>query len=91
MDLKKQGAKNRVIDIQKEKRQQLFLFLNNNDPGFFCTLIFFTVTNRPRFPKQEYWVQNDCASVSLPTPPNSEIICGQNVGTKVVCEIIFFF
>ena len=26
-----------------------------------------------------------------PTPPNSEIICGQNVGTKVVCGINFFF
>ena len=25
------------------------------------------------------------------TPSNSEIICGQNVGTKVVCGIIFFF
>ena len=25
------------------------------------------------------------------TPPNSEIICGQNVSTKVVCGIIFFF
>jgi hypothetical protein len=25
------------------------------------------------------------------TPPNSEILCGQNVGTKVVCGIIFFF
>ena len=25
------------------------------------------------------------------TPPNSEIIWGQNVGTKVVCGIIFFF
>ena len=25
------------------------------------------------------------------TPPNSEIICGQNVGTKVVCGINFFF
>ena len=24
------------------------------------------------------------------TPPNSEIICGQNVSTKVVCGIIFF-
>jgi hypothetical protein len=24
------------------------------------------------------------------TPPNSEIICVQNVGTKVVCGIIFF-
>ena len=41
MDLKKQGAKNRVIDIQKEKRQQLFLFLNNNDPGFFLHPDFF--------------------------------------------------
>ena len=25
-----------------------------------------------------------------PTPPNLEIICGQNVGTKVVCGINFF-
>ena len=25
------------------------------------------------------------------TPPNSEIICGQNVGTKVVCVMILFF
>ena len=25
------------------------------------------------------------------TPPNSEIICGQNVSTKVVCGINFFF
>ena len=24
------------------------------------------------------------------TPPNSEIVCAQNVGTKVVCGIIFF-
>ena len=25
------------------------------------------------------------------TPPNSEILCGQNVGTKVVCGMILFF
>ena len=25
------------------------------------------------------------------TPPNSEIICGRNVGTKVVCGMILFF
>jgi hypothetical protein len=25
------------------------------------------------------------------TPPNSEIICVQNMGTKVVCGIIFYF
>ena len=25
------------------------------------------------------------------TPPNSEIICGQNVSTKVVCGMILFF
>ena len=25
------------------------------------------------------------------TPPNSEIICGQNVSTKVVCGIFLFF
>ena len=25
------------------------------------------------------------------TPPNSEIICGQNVGTKVVCGMVLFF
>ena len=28
---------------------------------------------------------------TLNTPPNSEIICGQNVGTKVVCGMILFF
>ena len=28
---------------------------------------------------------------SYSTPPNSEIICGQNVGTKVVCGKIFIF
>ena len=27
----------------------------------------------------------------LNTPPNSEIICGRNVSTKVVCGIILFF
>ena len=27
----------------------------------------------------------------LATPSNSEIICGQNVGTKVICGIFFFF
>ena len=31
-----------------------------------------------------------CMSICV-TPPNSEIICVQNVGTKVVCGIIFFF
>jgi hypothetical protein len=25
------------------------------------------------------------------TPPNSEIICGQNVGTKVVCGMLLLF
>ena len=29
--------------------------------------------------------------ICKPTPPNSEIICGQNVSTKVVCGINFFF
>ena len=33
----------------------------------------------------------DLPTLSYSTPPNSEIICGQNVGTKVVCGIIFFF
>ena len=28
---------------------------------------------------------------SIYTRPNSEIICGQNVGTKVVCGMILFF
>ena len=33
-----------------------------------------------------------CTYVSrMYTPPNSEIICGQNVGTKVVCGMILFF
>ena len=29
--------------------------------------------------------------IKLSTPSNSEIICGQNVSTKVVCGIIFFY
>ena len=29
--------------------------------------------------------------LQLTKPPNSEIICGQNVGTKVVCGMILFF
>ena len=37
MGCKKQGAKNKVIVIQKEKRQ--LPFLNDNDPAF-CTLLF---------------------------------------------------
>ena len=32
------------------------------------------------------WFSRFCS-----TPPNSEIICGQNVGTKVVCGMILFF
>ena len=60
MGCKNQGAKNRVIVIQKEAAWPLF-FLDNNDPVF-CTLlfatrildlIFFRVTNRPMFLKQE--------------------------------------
>ena len=34
--------------------------------------------------------QNQWAVACKHTPPNSEIICVQNVGTKVVCGIIFF-
>ena len=34
---------------------------------------------------------NCIVNVVIDTPSNSEIICGQNVGTKVVCGIIFFF
>ena len=32
-----------------------------------------------------YGYQSNC------TPPNSEIICGRNVNTKVVCGMILFF
>ena len=31
------------------------------------------------------------AEITSYTPPNSEIICGRNVSTKVVCGIILFF
>ena len=57
MGCKKQGAKNKVLLF----RQLPLLFLNNNDPVF-CTLLFashifdliyFRVTNRPMFSKQE--------------------------------------
>ena len=30
-------------------------------------------------------------NTSYITPPNSEIICGRNVSTKVVCGMILFF
>ena len=59
---KKQGAKNRVILIQKEKRQPgLFFFWLTKTlffvPCFFQVhilhLIFFRVTNQPMFSKQE--------------------------------------
>ena len=40
---------------------------------------------QPKWPNQVVFIV-----VNL-TPPNSEIICGQNVGAKVVCGIIFFF
>ena len=32
-----------------------------------------------------------CKIGDLCTPPNSEIICGQNVSTKEVCGMILFF
>ena len=36
--------------------------------------------------------ENVCTSMEAQgTPLNSEIICGQNVGTKVVCGMILFF
>ena len=34
---------------------------------------------------------NSLSDIWLYTPPNSEIICGQNVGTKVVCGMILYF
>ena len=70
MELKKQGAKNRIIDIQKKGEAA---FLTKNDPGF-CTLVFsgpydrphfLRFTNRPMFSQQEYWVQIDWASILL--------------------------
>ena len=35
--------------------------------------------------------ESDELKVFQGTPPNSEIICGQNVGTKVVCGMVLFF
>ena len=58
MELKKQGAKNRIIDIQKKGEAA---FLTKNDPGFFTLVFsgpyhrphFVRVTNRPIFSQQE--------------------------------------
>ena len=59
---KKQGEKNRVIVIQKEKKAECFFFFWIKITLFFVTcffqvhildLIFFRVTNRPMFSKQE--------------------------------------
>ena len=62
MGCKKQGAKKQGHCYSKTEETRLpLLFLNNNDPGFFAPcflkkagcLIFFRVTNRPWFSKQE--------------------------------------
>ena len=62
MGFKKQNAKNRVIVIQKEKRQPGLFSFWITMTLLFCTLlfathilelIFFRVTNRPMFSKQE--------------------------------------
>ena len=65
---KKQGAKKQGHCFSKREEEGWpLLFLNNNDPVFctllFLDLIFFRVTNRPMFSKQEYWVQIDWANV----------------------------
>ena len=48
-------------------------------------------TERNRQRDRKKYVMISGGFVIPHTPPNSEIICGQNVGTKVVCGIIFFF
>ena len=49
MDLKKQGAKNRVSVIQKAEKARLpLIFLNNNDPVF-CSLLFSVPYFEPDF------------------------------------------
>ena len=72
--LKKSGPKksrvpkNRVILIQKENRQLGLFSFEITMTLIFCTLllldlIFFRVTNRPMFSKQEQWVQIDWATL----------------------------
>jgi hypothetical protein len=50
MGCKKQGAKNRVIVIEKEKKQPLLLlFLNNNEPVYSTLLFELRILQRPIF------------------------------------------
>ena len=77
MDLKKAGSKKQGNYYSKrEEAAWPLLFLNNNDPVFspsyfqvhILDLIFFRITNRPMFSKQEYWVQIDWATNKLLCP-----------------------
>ena len=64
------------------------------------SVVFFTKTNK-KARVSVLWQENSYllygenlhvrVSSTKATPPNSEIICGQNVGTKVVCGMILFF
>ena len=78
MGCKKQGAKNKVIVIQKEKRQPGLFSFWITMTLFFCTLLFAKsrvpnflkvpdpkkISGRPD--KLEYWVQIDSATVISP-------------------------
>ena len=61
--------------------------------GFMLSNICYHNKNQRSFLKLKFCL-NSCLNSCLDlcyTPPNSEIICGQNVGTKVVFGMILFF
>ena len=51
----------------------------------------FIVEKKTYFDVWKWSTDKSFTNYQLITPPNSEIICGQNVGTKVVCGMILFF
>ena len=58
---------------------------------FYIWLVIFLWLKMKKILNQNTFSRFMCEILRPDTPPNSEIICGQNVSTKVVCGIFLFF
>ena len=85
-EIPKETIKNELVQFDVVAYQQ-----NNEDKQISRTVIitFPGDKNGVNFTQSEYQASLTWVSIEY-TPPNSEIICGQNVGTKVVCGMILF-
>ena len=83
----KETIKNELVQFIVVAYQQ-----NNEDKQISRTVIitFPGDKNGVNFTQSEYQASLTWVSIEYTPPPNSEIICGQNVGTKVVCGMILF-